>query len=1642
MDKIINGIKQVGAKIKAFAMKIAKMIAFFFKNPIGHIVFWVLVVAILGLILYVVLNVIYKGLAKILNMEAGASQYNEDAEYLKNLTESGYAELLNANELIEYYAFEYSVLMDAARFMEENGTETINKRHIEPVNLEKINASDAAELWSLLASQGLCTPSQKTDAVTNRIEDIVANGGGEMGEPLPDEEDVEEETHYDEQDKNEEDEDSESGDSVSGDSAEGNKYNNGFIDLNKFTKEYSDENLFYEAAYNEYSEELSLVPFLEIERYDDIVTYYVETISRKVYDYQKEGWESGIPQDQFDKLLGTNRFEASYGVPDSEIEVPAVNTHTFEKTGGGYRKGINQSYEGDEAAAEWIKNNLFPLMYNKRLNQSNKRIFNDKKRDPNFYPYSSDKLGLYDDYKARAAFHETDRVIEIYHIPLKLLLERYLPNAALLTSWRALNKNDEKAGDDVVEQIEKIYSEACLKDEENPGEEYLVKDVWEMSVKANDETAPNVFMARVGKTLSSQKTANEEYIYGGDTKLFFNHYNPLFDSRQLAKNAEENEGGNAEGGNAGNENNNGQEGNQGEGQGGENSQEPGGNLNQGTESNDTEGPGSSSSAKQSFSSTDIKEDLIDDIKLIITQYAEDARKAIPESVYNKIIEDATREAKITNESHTCESNEYVTIYTPLEDGSYLADCKANTVEELHTHYGVPGSDETSKKIIAEKHKHVGSDNPYGSQYKDCFVPFIKFSYSLDEETGIRTTAAIIYDYNMETYYTYGVKGKIIKDFLSITNINTCAFFEAGVLHCTTPRHWEFSFGGVKNSTEKWVVEDLYEGLELLISGVEVPYSYKDEKGEIQSGTLNFSVEDLIEGSVDDYLYLVGDKSGKKRITSRNFVDIGIIKYPKMSGGHRQYEEIHPTPNASIKDDEMDTKFCKQFGLDKGNSRYKDGETVYIGKSLINLKEEGFQEDEIIEIDDEELMAEMARNVNRVASETLRALGITPLNIGGVTQPIYTKNFYAVEPVKRSISPITQEIWDKMCNVYLVKGAKTWSAVKKMNNKISISGEFNNRDSFLNVISKNPNIKGIQDWDCFTKASWRGKLFAPVFAGKDDTVSKARETDVLYILSEWEEASAGGVAAADYYIRDLYKLINYCKGIKDPENPESETFLLEPVKRSDGTPYVRNESYSFIPVAEEILGFEEGTAEVAFWEDRIVHTREDPIDESTENYLRSRRPLLTEQKVEYNLYDECTNAAGGHSAYAFWPYGNQLSRSVYAIEANSCQKSVDKILAESNGWGGYSEVHHAADLQGRTIAKKLWQVVDEMSNMITLETNGDAGGWDSDLKIKEGSADMGGNGTAIYFTEVPITIKIRNLDMKFLGSVAATYGFEYMRRAYTYRNVRKGTEELREQIRKELKWTEIRSVLPGIVQEVNGNGGSGFFVRVKHADGVVTSYLHLKRYPVVQEGQYVGAGTLLGYEGTTGNSNGFHCHFSLSINGKNVNPIEYVYPFFTPFYNEEKAAEEGYKFESEYMSPARTVFAPGQKLYDGFVPKEDTVEMDENGYIKIKNYVPKKAVLTDCNDLYTKKDEVEYPKFPTKNVNIMLGGSSFKDKLESNPNYFDFKFMKQVKLNKRKIKGAENIQVDESSITADDLLNKESGDSSGDKTSGETANTPM
>lgn len=83
-------------------------------------------------------------------------------------------------------------------------------------------------------------------------------------------------------------------------------------------------------------------------------------------------------------------------------------------------------------------------------------------------------------------------------------------------------------------------------------------------------------------------------------------------------------------------------------------------------------------------------------------------------------------------------------------------------------------------------------------------------------------------------------------------------------------------------------------------------------------------------------------------------------------------------------------------------------------------------------------------------------------------------------------------------------------------------------------------------------------------------------------------------------------------------------------------------------------------------------------------------------------------------------------------------------------------------------------------------------------------------------------------------------------------------------------TPVHAVLDGEVVMASPNGTAGNEIKIKHANGGETRYLHMNTRSV-NVGDKVRAGQIIGTIGATGRVTGAHLHFEFKINGVNKNP---------------------------------------------------------------------------------------------------------------------------------------------------------------------------
>ncbi len=100
-------------------------------------------------------------------------------------------------------------------------------------------------------------------------------------------------------------------------------------------------------------------------------------------------------------------------------------------------------------------------------------------------------------------------------------------------------------------------------------------------------------------------------------------------------------------------------------------------------------------------------------------------------------------------------------------------------------------------------------------------------------------------------------------------------------------------------------------------------------------------------------------------------------------------------------------------------------------------------------------------------------------------------------------------------------------------------------------------------------------------------------------------------------------------------------------------------------------------------------------------------------------------------------------------------------------------------------------------------------------------------------------------------------------------------ELKEHLGVDLAARRGQAVLaaaPGVVLNAGWNGGYGYQVEIQHAPRVTTRYSHLSRV-MVEPGQILERGDLVGLAGDTGMATGVHLHFEVWKDGQPRDPLD-------------------------------------------------------------------------------------------------------------------------------------------------------------------------
>ena len=399
--------------------------------------------------------------------------------------------------------------------------------------------------------------------------------------------------------------------------------------------------------------------------------------------------------------------------------------------------------------------------------------------------------------------------------------------------------------------------------------------------------------------------------------------------------------------------------------------------------------------------------------------------------------------------------------------------------------------------------------------------------------------------------------------------------------------------------------------------------------------------------------------------------------------------------------------------------------------------------------------------------------------------------------------------------------------------------------------------GVRLFNIDEKPSYRTEYYKEYFSKIDAERAGIKEADVLTMMLKWEEFANSGNDTAYAYMRDLYKLIIYIR------------------EKYDGG-QILSTAYSYLYVPDTIWEFREGISQEAFWTERLAADMPGKPDALTDEELDKvlvKKEEIAWQVLDYDEYEECQYIVGGETkarVYALFPHGASYVRTWFQEQALNGGRFDD---------GGFVEGHESADWLSRS------DVLKQLEN-----GNDPYGIVDYEIKTRAARKILGDNGG--------LADRASRAESVLNGSTSDNIYIETK-------------EEVMAEIKEYAVKSPIVSIAAGTVYKANYDCYSGFAVGVNHenenaSSSAQTSYVHMRRWPSVQLGDVVGPGTVVGYEGTTGNSSGYHLHQNLWVNGVKSSPAAYMGPIFTPFYNKEKILETVGEIEGEWNASRKLI----------------------------------------------------------------------------------------------------------------------------------------
>ena len=190
----------------------------------------------------------------------------------------------------------------------------------------------------------------------------------------------------------------------------------------------------------------------------------------------------------------------------------------------------------------------------------------------------------------------------------------------------------------------------------------------------------------------------------------------------------------------------------------------------------------------------------------------------------------------------------------------------------------------------------------------------------------------------------------------------------------------------------------------------------------------------------------------------------------------------------------------------------------------------------------------------------------------------------------------------------------------------------------------------------------------------------------------------------------------------------------------------------------------------------------------------------------------------------------------------------------SGFGGVDRYKELEGYNNSQLVLNTTKRVDALSKELAIQSKS----LDFILKLAKAKNNL--------LAAIPAIQPVRNENLKRMAS-----GFGYRTDPFT--KVRKMHEGMDFTAK---VGTPIYATGDGIIAQADSKAsGFGNHIVIRHGFGYETLYAHLSKYKC-KVGQHVKRGDIIGYVGSTGRSEGPHCHYEVHKNGKVVNPLNFYY----------------------------------------------------------------------------------------------------------------------------------------------------------------------